>query len=83
LISGPFAVTPAFATDAQDAYFESCKTEYISRNMGNDDAATAYCYEKAYGSETSGGGSGEVRYVGEGNQCYGSQVQCNPNLRPQ
>jgi hypothetical protein len=29
--------------------YNSCVTEYVNRNMGNHDAAVAYCYDKYYG----------------------------------
>ena len=69
--------------EEQDAYFMSCKEQFIARNMGNDDAATAYCYPKAYGSETSGGGEPNTYpRPAPGNTCYGEQAPCNPYIRP-
>lgn len=52
----PVRVSAQSSVADPDAYFESCVSEYVRRGMGNADAAAAYCYPKAYGSETTGGG---------------------------
>ena len=84
-VAAPAGFTPASAStlEEKDAYFESCKTEFVNRNMGDDNAAVAYCYPKAYGNETSGGGPPErTTYPFPGNQCYGDAWECNPYVRP-
>jgi len=78
----PLASGSALAVDrdAQDAYFDSCVTEFVRRNMGSPDAAAAYCYVKAYGTETSGGGYPERTYFPKGDSCFGSYTSgCNTN----
>lgn len=59
LVSTPvFVPTVASAQvmtmEERDAYFEACRTEYVRRGFGNDDAAVAYCYPKAYGNDSGG-----------------------------
>ena len=80
------AVSQEISTDEQDAYFESCKREFIARNMGDDNAASAYCYRMAYGDEGSGGGAPNQYPVPNGQNCYGHydpiRQVCNPNERP-
>ena len=80
----PTAAAAETWSEEQDAYFMSCVNEYVTRNMGSPDAAAAYCYERAYGSERTGGGEPNTRtYPGPGNQCWGSfNTGCNPNVRP-
>lgn len=34
--------------EAREAAYMSCRTEYVARNMGSDDAANVYCTEKYY-----------------------------------
>ena len=54
LACAPLAWSAASATDAQDAYYQSCVDQYVARNMGTPDAAAAYCYPKAYPNEGGG-----------------------------
>lgn len=81
--------TPAQAeswSEERDAIFLSCVEQYVARNMGSPDAAAAYCYERAYGSERTGGGEPNTRtYPGPGRRCVGSfnDHMCNPDVRPQ
>ena len=85
LACAPFAWSAASATDAQDAYFESCVQQYVARNMGTPDAAAAYCYGKAYGSETSGGGQSNIPTPVPPALCYGDCDfgNTNPQFREQ
>jgi len=75
------AQVPKSAEQKEIDYY-NCRTEYVSRGMGNDDAANVYCYQREYGSETSGGGDPERTSPGNGNVCFGSVSPCNPYTRP-
>lgn len=49
------AATPATAqrmTDAErEIAYYACRTEYVNRGMGNDDAANEYCTNKYYNEQ--------------------------------
>lgn len=87
LLTSSFAASSASAQapkseEQKEIDYNNCRTEYVSRGMGNDDAANVYCYQREYGSETSGGGDPERTGTGTGNVCYGSVSPCNPYTRP-
>lgn len=70
--------------EEQDAYYASCVEQYVARNMGTPDQAAAYCYTKAYGSETTGGGQPNTYpRPAPGPDCWGSfNLGCNPYEKP-
>lgn len=61
--------------EERDAYFESCRQDFVSRGMGNDDAAVAYCYEKSYGNDSGGGAPPP-------DTCYSKTEPCTGPVRP-
>lgn len=87
LLASSFVASSAFAqmpksAEQREIDYNNCRTEYVSRGMGGDDAANEYCYEREYGSEISGGGLAERTSPGKGNVCFGSVSPCNPYTRP-
>lgn len=80
----PAYVFPASAQTTEqweqmDIAYEQCKATFISRNMGDDTAASNYCYPRIYGGETSGGGVDEYPLPGPVYPCYGSNhAACDP-----
>lgn len=76
----PLTATPASASfnPAADAYYESCLHEFLSRQMGTTNDAVAFCYPRAYGSETSGDGDPNNPKLPKGGyRCYGGGLGCD------
>lgn len=47
IVSAPAEAQRMTDAEREQAYY-SCRSEYVARNMGDDDAANAYCYNKYY-----------------------------------
>ncbi|MCU6454993.1 hypothetical protein LPN01_12980 [Sphingomonas sp. A2-49] len=69
--------------EQRDIDYANCRSEFVARGMGDDDAANVYCTKREYGDEgpSTPGPTGRTYFPGPGRECYGSfTVGCDPVL---